>query len=228
MKISVLLLIMTVFQLSATETYSQMAKLTLNLEDVKISEALQQIEEQSEFYFLYSPKLINVEKRVNIIADQEPILDILNEIFRDEVHFAVYDRQILITPKETKISESLQQKKITGIVTEASSGNPLPGVNVVVQGTTIGTMTDIDGKYAIDVPNEKAVLEFSFISYNNQAISVGNQTTINVSLRLDETTLDEIVVIGYGTQKKSLITGAISSIDIEQISTVSSTSAEQT
>jgi len=229
MKISVLLLIMTVFQLRATETYSQMARLTLNLTDVKISEALQQIEKQSEFYFLYSPKLINVEQRVNLIADQDPIFDILNEIFGDEVHFAVHDRQILITPKETKIiSESLQQKRITGIVTEANSGNPLPGVNVVVQGTTIGTMTDIDGKYTIDVPNERAVLEFSFISYSNQAIPVGNQTTINVVLRLDETTLDEIVVIGYGTQKKSLITGAISSIDIEQISSVSSTSAEQT
>jgi hypothetical protein len=102
MKLTLFLSILTISQLWATETYSQMTKLTLKLEDVKISDALKEIENQSEFFFLYSPKLIDVERKVNIDADNEPIKDILSNIFDEKVKFAVYDRQVIL-PQMTNL-----------------------------------------------------------------------------------------------------------------------------
>jgi hypothetical protein len=152
MKLTFFLSILTISQLWATETYSQMTKLTIKLEDVKISDALKEIENQSEFFFLYSPNLIDVERKVNIDTDKEPIKDILSDIFGEKVKFAVFDRQVILTPKEqSEILEELQQQIIKGKVTD-KSGAPLIGVNIAVKGTTVGAMTDIDGKYSIEVP----------------------------------------------------------------------------
>src|SRR5512133_618981 len=202
MKLTLFLSMLTIFQLWATESYSQLTKLTLKLEDVKISDALQEIEGQSDFYFLYSPKLIDVERRVNIDAKEETIKDVLNDLFNDRVKVIVYDKQIMLSPGDIMSPEMvMQQRKITGTVTEAKTGDPLPAVNIVVQGTTTGAITDLNGKYSIDIPNENAVLVFSFISYVSQSITVGSQTTVDVALVEDAKTLDEIVVIGYGTQK---------------------------
>lgn len=216
MKLTLFLSMFTIIQLCATESYSQLTKLTLKLEDVKLSDALKQIESKSEFFFLYSPKLIDVERKVNIEADKESIKDILSNIFDDKVKFVAYDRQIILTPGDlTSPSKSMQQQKITGTVTDAKTGEPLPGVNIVVQGTTTGTNTDINGKYYINIPDANAVLVFTYISYVNQAITVGNQTTINVALSEDAKTLDEVVVVGYGTQKKINLTGAVTQVNAE-------------
>ena len=117
-------------------------------------------------------------------------------------------------------ADDLQQKRVTGTVTDSKTGEALPGVNIVVQGTTTGTITDIGGKYSLDIPNTNAVLVFSFISYVNQAITVGSQNTINVSLIEEVKALDEVVVVGYGTQKKVNLTGSVSSITSEKLSVV--------
>ena len=95
-----LLSMLTVFQLLATETYSQMTKLTFNFENVRIADVLSEIENQSDFYFLYSPKLIDVERKVNIMANEEPIKEILSEILSDDIKFIVSDRQIILTQTE--------------------------------------------------------------------------------------------------------------------------------
>jgi TonB-linked SusC/RagA family outer membrane protein len=116
--------------------------------------------------------------------------------------------------------ESLQQRRVTGTVTDSQTGDPLPGVNIVIQGTTTGTVTDINGKYAIDVPNVNAVLVFSFISYVSQAVTVGNQAEINISLMEEVRALDEVVVVGYGTQRKVNLTGAVSSVTSDKLSVV--------
>ena len=113
-------------------------------------------------------------------------------------------------------NESIQQIRIAGTVTDSKTGELMPGVNVLVQGTTVGTMTDVTGKYTIEAPNENSVLVFSFISYASQSITVGSQTTINVSLVEEISTLDEVVVVGYGTQKKVNLTGAVSSMNSEK------------
>lgn len=114
----------------------------------------------------------------------------------------------------------IQQRTVSGIVTDNNTGDPLPGVNVVVQGTTTGTMTGIDGRYTINVPGENSVLVFSFLGYVNQIITVGSQTNISVSLLEQVAALDEVVVVGYGTQKKVNLTGAVASVSSEKLAVV--------
>lgn len=103
-----------------------------------------------------------------------------------------------------------QQKTIKGIVVDAT-GEPLIGVNVSVKGTTIGIITDIDGKYTLEVPTN-ATLVFSYIGYRTQELSVGNQTTINITMQEDTQNIDEVVVVGYGVQKKETVTGSVSTL----------------
>ncbi len=118
-----------------------------------------------------------------------------------------------------------QEKSISGTVTE-SSGLLIPGVNIVVKGTTIGTISNQDGNYTITVPDENAVLVFSFVGYLNQEVTVGNQTTIAVTLQADVVGLEELVVVGYGTRKKANLTGAVATVqseELEKITSVNST-----
>src|SRR5690606_1912543 len=115
------------------------------------------------------------------------------------------------------IPVAMAQQQVSGTVTDYSNGEPLPGVNIIIQGTTTGAVTDMNGNYTLQVPNTESVLSFSFIGYETENITVGNQTTINVSLMPDMTSLDEIVVVGYGTQKKKVVTGATAEVASEDI-----------
>jgi len=218
MKLTFFLSMLTIFQLWASDTYSQFTKLTLKLDDVKIANALKEIENQSEFYFLYSPKLIDVERKVNIDVENKTINDILNNLFEGKVKYAVYDRQIILTPTEQSgiLSVFQQQNKITGTVTD-KDGTPLPGVNVVVTGTTQGTTTDIAGKYSIDIPQGTKSLTFSFIGMESKEISIGTLTQINVTMVESEVGLDEVIVIGYGTVKKSDLTGSMANLSSDKL-----------
>ena len=125
------------------------------------------------------------------------------------------------------IAAQAQERTITGVVTASEDKQPIPGVAVTVKGTTVGIMTGIDGTYSIKVANEKAILQFSYIGYQKQEIVVGNITTIPVELIADFTKLDEVVVVGYGVQKKSLVTGAIAKINSEEIAKSNSLRASQ-
>jgi len=218
MKLTLFLSILTISQLWATETYSQMTKLTIKLEDVKISDALKEIENQSEFFFLYSPKLIDVEKRVNIDAQNQSVKDILSDIFGKEVKFAVSDRQIILTPNDqSEVLSAYQQKRqITGTVTD-KNGTPQIGVNIVITGSILGTTTDINGKYSIDVPEGSKSLTFTFIGMIPQEITIGTLTGINVTMVESAIGLEEVVVVGYGIQKKVNLTGSISSVSVTQL-----------
>ncbi len=116
---------------------------------------------------------------------------------------------------------------ITGKVTDGSTNEPLPGVNVVIEGTTVGTVTNAEGNYTIDVPKDDAVLVFSYVGYNLEKVPVTGKTVIDVKLTTDPRKLDEVVVVGYGTQKKTDITGAISSISEKSLKEVPVTNAAQ-
>ncbi len=214
MKLTLFLSIFTITQLWASETYSQMTRLTLKLEDVKISDVLKTIEDQSEFFFLYSPKLIDVERKVDIDVKSETIKDILTDLFDKKVNFSVYDRQIILTPNEhSEIPSSLQQQNlITGTVTDKNG--PIAGANVVVTGTTVGAITDINGKFSIAVPQGSKSLTFSFIGMESQTIDIGSSNQIDVNLMEAAIGLDEVVVIGYGTMKKSDLTGSVVRVDM--------------
>ncbi|MDO9341622.1 MAG: carboxypeptidase-like regulatory domain-containing protein, partial [Bacteroidales bacterium] len=218
MKISAFLLFCCLVNIFADPTYSQSTKISLNLKDVTIEDVLNRIEDVSEFFFLYNNKLIDVTRKVNIEADKEPIKDILNDIFTADTKFIVYDRQIILIPSDiTSLFATMQQLKITGKVID-KDGTPLPGVNVVVTGTTQGTMSDIAGKYSIEIPQGARSLTFSFVGMEPQEITIGTLTQINVTMAESAIGLEEVVVIGYGTVKKSDLTGALSSVKAKELS----------
>ncbi|OFY68498.1 MAG: hypothetical protein A2V64_10510 [Bacteroidetes bacterium RBG_13_43_22] len=218
MKITVFLFFCGLINLIAGPGYSQNTKISLNMKDVSVGQVLNKIEEVSEFYFLFNQNVINTERKVYINAENQPIKDILSNIFDDDVKFAVYDRQIILTSKEESGILTLfqQQQKITGTVAD-KNGVPVPGANVVITGTTLGTMTDIDGKYSIEVPQGSKSLTFSFIGMESQEIIIGALTQIDVTLAESAIGLEEVVVIGYGTIKKRDVSTAISSVSSESL-----------
>jgi TonB-linked SusC/RagA family outer membrane protein len=221
MKLTIFLSMLTVFQLFATDTYSQLARLNLDLKDVKISDALKEIEDQSEFYFLYSPKLIDVERKVNIDVENETIKDVLTDLFNDKVLFAVYDRQIILTPKDqSDMLLAFQPTSVTGTVKD-NTGLPIPGASVVVTGTTIGVITNLEGKYTIEVPAGSKSLTFSFIGMKPQEVVLDGTTIINVIMEEDIVTMDEVVVTALGIKRSEKALGysvqKISGESIQQV-----------
>jgi TonB-linked SusC/RagA family outer membrane protein len=213
MRNALIILFLGVLQAHAIDTYSQKTKLSLSFSDTELSKVLDKIEMESEFFFLYNEKLLDTERKVNITADNQLITVILDDLFKGtNVKYSIVDRKIILAPDYlTSVSEQ-QQKKITGTVTQ-KDGTLLPGVNVAVTGSTQGTQTDIDGKYSIDVPQGAKTLQFSFIGMETQEVSIGSLSQINVIMAESAIGLEEVVVIGYGTQKKKDLTGAISQID---------------
>jgi len=228
MKLTTLFTLMTIFQLYASDSYSQLTRISLKVENDKISDVLKKIEDKSEFYFLYSPKLINVEKRVNINVQDESIKNILSDIFDANVRFEVYNHQIILTKEEILGATTILQQKytITGTVTDEKGGT-IPGVSILVEGTTIGTTTDLNGKYGIDLPAQSGVLIFSFIGFTPQRIAVKGGTNVDVTMVSESTAIEGFVVVGYGTQKKVNMTGAVESIKGDKLAKQSITQASQ-
>ncbi|NMB72672.1 MAG: TonB-dependent receptor [Bacteroidales bacterium] len=143
-------------------------------------------------------------------------------MLKDEnVDFFVYGRQIILSPKNLGLSENqFQQVIVSGTVTDAASGDPLPGVNIVIKGTTQGVTSDMNGKYSIVITSPDAILVYSFIGYVTQEVPVSGKNTINVALVQEIKELDEVVVVGYGTQKRSDITGSVASVSKERLSNI--------
>jgi TonB-linked SusC/RagA family outer membrane protein len=216
MKISVFLLFFSFMNILAAPTYSQATKISLHLKDVTVEEVLSKIEDESEFYFLFNQKLIDVNRKLDIDADKVPIKDVLNEILNDDVKYIVYDRQIILTPNDPyELVTASQQRSITGIVTDRK-GTSLPGVTVLVKGSTKGALSDASGNYFIsDVP-QNSTLIFSFVGMESQEINTGTLSQLNVTMEESAINLEEVVVVGYGTQKKINLTGAITQVSSEE------------
>jgi len=220
MKISAFLLFCCLVNVFATPTYSQLTRISLNVKDATVEDILNKIEDESEFYFLYNQKLVDVYRKVDIEADKKPIKDILDAIFdKKDVDFIVYDRQIILTPRnESEFLSIIQQSIISGTITDATTGEPMPGVNILVKGTNLGTLTDANGKYTLTVPNpNSATLVLSFIGYKVKEVPVVDQSIVDVALESDLISLDDVVVIGYGSVKKSDLTGSVLSINSKDL-----------
>jgi len=217
MKLTLFVILISFFGAMATESYSQTTKLTLDLKNVKVKDALNVIENRSDFFFLYSEKFIDVNREVNIKVQGSAIVNILDKIFAGtDVNYTVKGRQIVLkTPKSNNIIGtsffSQQQKTVSGKVTD-SSGASIPGVSVVVKGTTMGTITNFDGNYSLTNIPKNTILQFSFVGMNSQEIAVSNRNNINVILKENIVGIGEVVAVGYGTQKKSDLTGSVSSV----------------
>jgi TonB-linked SusC/RagA family outer membrane protein len=221
MRLSVLLMLIAVFS-STASVYSQATKLTIKMENARLSEVFDAIEDQSEFYFFYNRDYFNDERIVSVDFENKLIDEILKELFKNEaVKYEIYDRNILLTIPEASLTTAKrevmqQQRSVSGKVTD-SGGQPLPGVTVVVKGTTQGTVTDADGNYSLTNIPEDATLVFSFVGMRTQEVEVGSQTVINATMVEETIGLEEVVAVGYGTQKKVSLTSAVSDMEGEQI-----------
>ena len=223
MKLTSFLFFLSIMQMMASGGYSQTTKLTLQLSDVAVKEVLNQIEANSEFFFLYNSKLVDVERKVNVDEKDQRIDQILDNIFqKTDVVYAVIDRQIVLNNKADqaefiRLSSQQVAKTVTGTVKD-NKGQPLPGASVVVKGTTIGAMTDDSGNYAISLPADGKSLVFSLIGLETKEIAIGNQTQINVTLTESLIGLDEVVIVGYSTQAKKSLTGSVSTVNSAALS----------
>ncbi len=218
MRNALILLFIGVLQANAIDTYSQKTKLSLNFLDTELTKVLDKIEVESDFFFLYNEKLLDTERKVNINVNDQLITVILDDLFKGtDVKYSIVDRKIILAPDYLNSeSEQQQQRKITGTVT-GKDGAPIPGANVVVSGTTQGTLTDFAGKYSLDVPPGARTLQFSFIGMVTKEISIGTLTQIDVTMAESAIGLEEVVVVGYGTVKKSDLTGSVGSVSSDKL-----------
>ncbi len=207
---------------------------SIRVDKTPLKEVLKRIEENTGFTFTYNGNAINEKQQITVSIRNGSLADLLREISRethlkfrrinDYIHIAVKDE--VDSPLEEQYNAS-QAQTIHGKVISSEDQSGLPGVNVIVKGTSQGTVTDVNGEYQINVPDVNAVLVFSSVGYVSDEVTVGNQTEINITLVSDIKALSEIVVVGYGSVKKSDLTGAVSSVSGETMTKFPSTSLEQ-
>jgi TonB-linked SusC/RagA family outer membrane protein len=197
-------------------------KISIDVENTDFQEALLLISKEAKVKFAYSPEIVQGNEEVSLHVENEKLFHVLENLLGSDISYRVVGKQIVLTPTPARSGSALTREKslvlleVSGRVTDGA-GLPLPGVNILVKGTTTGTTTDVNGAYRLEVVNQEAILVFSFIGYVTQEIAVNNRTTIDVTLTEDVQSLDEVVVVGYGTQKRSDLTGAISSITNEDL-----------
>lgn len=211
MKLTFLFLFAGLMQVSAS-LYSQSTKLSLDLRNARVADVLVAIEDQSEFRFAYSAEYIDIDRKVSVDVKGKSIEQTLSLLFDGtDVKYSINDRHIMLFQETLAPNATQQSKTISGKVTDAS-GATMPGVSVLLKGTSNGTITDVNGNFTlINIP-ENGVLRFSFIGMNTQEITLSGQTTINLVLEDATIGLNEVVIIGYGSVQKKNLTGAVDQI----------------
>jgi TonB-linked SusC/RagA family outer membrane protein len=221
MKLTSFLLIISVLEVFATDTYSQATRLSMDLGEATVEQVLKEIENHSEFHFLFNQDLVDVSRTVQGSFQDQQIGEILASVFKStDVDFYVMDRQIILSPREYLANvKPMQPRAITGTITD-ENGNPIIGATIVVKGTTVGTISNEDGVFQMDIPDNAESLQFSFVGMNTQEVVIGNQSVFNITLSESSIGLDEVVVIGYGTMKKSSLTASVATLRDEKLSQV--------
>ncbi|MFC3415421.1 SusC/RagA family TonB-linked outer membrane protein [Algoriphagus hitonicola] len=207
-------------------------KISMKLQEKSLAEFFNQVESKTDFKFTYTDNLVDLRQSITVVENNISLYDVLVAVsMQTNLNFVQVNENIHVKVKKENLKDKAVEVdqnadiNVRGVVKDGT-GQPLPGVTVLVKGTTIGTVTELDGSYTLTAP-EGAVLVFSFVGYVVQEVSIGNQSVIDVTLNEDETSLDEVVVVGYGTQDRRLVTGAISSIKSEEINLLPLASFDQ-
>jgi len=221
MRFTIFILFLSLSQSFAVNSYSQETKLSLEMRNARVEDVIDKIEKNSEFFFMYNKNMVDVDRKIDINVKEKVVSEILDNMFANtDITYSIKDRQIMLINKNmvgiANESGTQQQKAVSGKVTNAA-GVPLPGVTVAVKGTTNGVITDNNGNFSLANIPVNATLKFSFVGMKSKEVEVGNQTKINISLEEETVYLDEVVAIGYGTQKKINLTGAVSLAKKEDI-----------
>lgn len=226
-------LMFVVFAIQAADSYSRLTTFNLNLKRVTVLEVFQHIEKTSEFIFIYNGKWLDVNRQVDIDVENQTVEKILDKVFSGTSNgYKIYDRQIVIHRDENlknhsklksqlgieKYAETVQQqqKEVTGKVID-SGGLSLPGVTVMVKGTSIGTVTNVDGEFSLRIPVDAEILQLSFVGMKSQEIIIGERKTFSIVMEEATIGLEEVVAVGYGVQRKESVIGAISQIGTESL-----------
>lgn len=218
MRCILLFLLVGTLQITANVAYSQSVKLSFDIRNATVQDVLSVIEQKSSFYFTYNLKQIRADRKVSVKVKDKPVTDVLDEIFAGEnIRYVINDKHIVLYKADDKNTPTViqQAKTITGLVTD-ENGEPLTGVNVSERGTMNGTVTDVNGRFTMKV-SVGSVLRISFIGYIEQTLTVGSISEITIRLVEDTQILDEVVVVGYGSQKKVNLTGSVATIGSESL-----------
>lgn len=203
---------------------AQNQKVKLSGNNISLKTAFNQIEKQTGLSVDYDSKTIDVNKIISSAPSQAMALkDLMPFLLKDtKCNYVIDKSHLIISYSPENVKKNNSEKKdipkisVSGKVTDAG-GEPIPGVNIIIKGFQTGTITDVDGNYVIGVPSEEAILSFSFIGYSTQDIKVQNKRIINVQMTTDTKILDDVVVVGYGTQKKANLTGAVGSVQMDDM-----------
>lgn len=222
MKLTSFLLFCVIMQVAAS-SYSQKARLQINMKNAEVKDVLEEIKKQSEFDFLYKSDLIKSLPRVTVEVREVQVTEILDQIIPDDLEYEIFDRNIIIRknphPAVKPVEIEEDDVDISGKITD-ENGEGLPGASVIEKGTSNGTTTDLDGNYKLGL-DEEATLVVSFVGYKTTEVAIAGRSTIDIQMELDAEQLEEIVVIGYGTQKKSDLTGSVTRVKGEDFQTQS-------
>ena len=196
---------------------------TLSEKNARLEKVFRKIYRQTGYEFLYNFEMMAKANPISIQVKDRPLDEVLDLCFKDQaLSYVIEDKTIVVKEREMPgqarqtDERNLPDLTISGRVTDSGSGDPIPGVNVVIKGTTQGTTTDAEGRYSLSAP-ENATLVFSSIGYMSQEVAVNNRSVINIDLMVDVQTLDDVVIIGYGTERRSRIMGSIGSVSNESI-----------
>lgn len=226
MRISTFLLMVCVFCSYAGNAHSQNVKVSIRMNNVKLDKILNEIENQTDYLFIYNNQ-VDINKITSVKVKNEAVAQVLDKILSGTgINYELEGTHIILTTEAIKDLHAQQQAKtVTGTVTDVS-GEPIIGANIRIKGTTTGTITDIDGNFSIEA-EPQSVIEVSYIGYLTQETVINNQKSIRFLLKEDTKTLDEVVVIGYGVQKKAELTGSVANINTEKLNTQSNANIGQ-
>ncbi len=204
------------FGLSA-KTLAQQERVSLHLERVELKTVLEKIQEQTQVSFMLNREQSERLGMVSVKAKNETVEAVLDRLLGNSPLMYVFmDRVIVI--KERSVMRQIDGKEVRGTVTD-EKGNPLPGVTVMLKGTSLGVITDVEGKYTLRLPQEFKELKliFSFVGMKTQEMSYAGQTELNVTMHEEAAEMDEVVIIGYGSSKKKDLTGSVATVKTEEL-----------
>lgn len=210
MRIISFLLFILIFSLHAVNSHSQNARITVRANNATLKDVLNMIEKQTDYLFVYNIQ-VDTNQKVAVHAVEQPAKEVLDNLLKKiGLTYVLEGSYIVVSTQPTEHGTKEEKKRITGVITD-TTGEPVIGANVVEKGTTNGTITDLDGKYSLDVsPN--SVLQITYVGYNPQELKINGRSAINIELKEDSQALEEVVVVGYGVQKKVNLTGAVSQV----------------
>ena len=220
MRVSLFMLFVCIFQLMATNIEAQNAIMKLETNVISIGQLINQIEKQTDYLVVFRNREIDTERTIRVQEKSGKVISYLKDAFEGtDISYEFTNKYILLSKKNHSdaVNDNQQlNRKITGTVKD-NNGEPVIGANVSVKGTTNGTITDVDGNFSLENISDNDIIVISYIGYTSQEIKAGKQTSLKIILKEDTQAIDEVVVVGFGTQKKVNLTGSIGTVKTDEV-----------